>query len=219
MVVGNGYFTWRPLFFQPRDPETNRYFGNAIGNYSLEDQLSIVDAAGDAQKVNIQDVGEEKALEIDTLSQKFVSLWSIVDTVTTAITGEDPLPRADAHEFIEDFMSTYNARRLGMNRSLQNSLMMRSAPRSSNTEYYIWRPNYFQFKDPESEYYSGNVVGNIPLQEQIQTVRDAGEIQKASIIELGESEAEAIDTSSEKYRNIANINANVMDRIVSFFES
>ena len=42
MIIGENFYSWNPIFFQPIDPNNGRYFGNVIGNVSLEDQLNDV---------------------------------------------------------------------------------------------------------------------------------------------------------------------------------
>ena len=63
--------TWNPNYFQIKDQETRRYFGNAIGNLSLEEQLKTVTDAGALQKTAIFNAASADILDISERSEKF----------------------------------------------------------------------------------------------------------------------------------------------------
>lgn len=218
MITGADFYAWNPNYFQSRDPETGKFFGNVIGNFSLEDQLAIVDREGEKQKTDIQALGEEQALAIELLSQKFITFWRIADGVEKAITGTDQPERSDDSGFIEAFLENYvpptaeEENGTGPDTSSESS-----EPVSSGAAYYAWQPNYFQAKDPETLRFFGNVIGNVPAQEQIQTVTDEGLRQKEAIEILGTAEVSDILEMSEKYRYIAGVHSGVMQEIISFF--
>lgn len=218
MITGADFYAWNPNYFQSRDPETGKFFGNVIGNFSLEDQLAIVDREGEKQKTDIQALGEEQALAIEILSQKFVAFWRIAEGVEKAITGTDPPERSEDSGFIEAFLENYvpptaeEENGTGLETSSESS-----EPVSSGAAYYAWQPNYFQAKDPETLRFFGNVIGNVPAQEQIQTVTDEGARQKEQILELGTAEESEILEMSEKFRHIAKINKDTMKELIAFF--
>ena len=212
------FYIWSPIFFQSKNPETGRFFGNVIGNFSLEDQLAIVDNEGSRQKTNVQSVGEEQTLAVILLSDKYTRLWQIVDDVERSITGEEPVERDDGSDFIESFLATYippSSEETNTNESIESE--EETEPVSSGAEYYIWTPNFFQAKNPETYRYFGNVVGNVPASEQIQFVTNEGLSQKTEIEELGASSVLDIMERSEKFRYVTNLNSSVMKQIIAHF--
>lgn len=217
MITGADFYAWNPNYFQSRNPETGKFFGNVIGNFSLEDQLAIVDQEGIKQKTDIQRLGAEQALIIGNLSQKFVALWRISDSVEKAITGSDPPQRIENPEFIEAFLESYVPPVSQETASENPSEAEETESVSSDAEYYVWHPNYFQARSPETLKFFGNVIGNVPVQEQIKTVTDEGIRQKDQILELGTAEAAAILEMSEKFRHVTGINNHVMKELIAFF--
>lgn len=217
MITGADFYAWNPNYFQSRDPETGKFFGNVIGNFSLEDQLAIVDREGEKQKTDIQALGEEQALAIELLSQKFITFWRIAEDVEKAITGTDPPERSEDSGFIEAFLENYVppvSEEIDVGTPTETE---ESEPVSSGAAYYSWQPNYFQAKNPETLRFFGNVIGNVPAQEQIQTVTDEGKRQKNQILETGTAEELEILEMSEKFRHIAKINKDTMKELIAFF--
>ena len=214
MIVGDGFYIWSPLYFKPRNQENSRYFGNVIGNLSLEDQLSIIDEAGGSQKTDIQSLAEEEKIVIDALSEKFVRLWRIIDAVEERFIGIEPSSRSnDNSSFIQAFIDSYDSTSSGGS-EISNPVADINPFSESGADFYTWHPNHF--KIIASEYF-GNIIGNIPTSEQIKIVADAGSKQKIEILVLGESEAKDISQRSDKYRMMMSINGNVMKNIITFF--
>lgn len=218
MIHGTDFYAWNPNYFQFRNPETGKFFGNVIGNFSLEDQLKIVDDEGARQKANIRAIGEEQILAIRMLASKFVRFWEIADEVERAITGIIPSQRNDGSDFIEEFLENYIP--LVNDESVsENPVETEEGNEASfsGAEYYTWRPNYFQARDPETAKFFGNVIGNVPSQEQIWTVSNAGAMQKEEILEVGSAETEDIMQMSEKFRRATKINKDTMKELIAFF--
>lgn len=215
MINGTDFYAWNPNYFQSRDPETGKFFGNVIGNFSLEDQLEIVDREGAKQKADIQSLGEEQTLAIRVLADKFVRFWEIADAVEKAITGSDPPQRSDGSDFIEAFLAGYvppaDAEPVAEPEEEEHEFV------PSGAAFYLWHPNYFQARSPETLKFFGNVIGNIPAAEQIRVVTDEGIRQKEEIETLGNAEAADILEMSEKFRHVSRINTDVMRKIIAFF--
>ena len=87
MIIGENYYSWDPNFIRYKDPEKNEYFGTAIGNTPLEENLAVVDNEADAQKQVILEQSMAHISEVNELSQKFVALWAIVAEVENAMTA------------------------------------------------------------------------------------------------------------------------------------
>lgn len=215
MINGTDFYAWNPNYFQSRDPKSGKFFGNVIGNFSLEDQLKIVDNEGRNQKANIQDLGEEQALAIHVLADKFVRFWDIADAVEKVITGSDPPERSDGSDFVEAFLENYVSPVEEDTAAEAEEDEPESAP--SGDAFYLWHPNYFQARNPETLNFFGNVVGNIPVFEQIRVITDEGTRQKEEIEALGISEAADILEQSEKFRHVTKINKDTMKELIAFF--
>lgn len=216
MIIGENFYSWNPIFFQPIDPNNGRYFGNVIGNVSLEDQLDDVSNAGNAEKEDILTLGIDLSETITRLAQKYISLWSIIDNVERSITGNNSIERLDASQLVEDFISNYSPDIFDEeDPSIDTPSMI--SDEVCDAEYYSWNPNLFRIEKPDESGYFGNVIGNIPTQEQLDEVRDAGSKQKELIEDLGISLSDTIVENSEKYRSIANININAMSSIIEMF--
>ena len=217
MTTGSDFYAWNPIYFQSIDPETGKYSGNVIGNVSLEDQLAIVDRAGEKQKTDIRALGKEQAKAIQNLAEKFVSFWSIADQVEKAVIGSNPPQRSKDTEFIEDFIENYVPPTVDTEETGPASSDESTAQVSSGAEYYVWTPNHLKVLNLETGKYFGTLIGNVPMFEQIQTVSNEGAKQKTDIIELGTSETTDIMKRSEKFRQVIQLNRNTMKEVVVFF--
>lgn len=217
MPAETDFYIWSPIFFQSKNPETGIFFGNVIGNFSLEDQLMIVDDEGSRQKTNVQNTGEEYRIAIELLSLKFIQLWQVVDGVEKAITGEDPVEREDGSDFIDSFLENYVPPSDEIPIDETDDPSDETEEVSSGAEYYIWEPNFFQIKKPDTYGFFGNVIGNVPASEQIQFVSSEGLRQKTEIEELGTASVQDIIELSGKFRYITNLNSSVMKEIIAHF--
>ena len=86
MIIGENYYSWDPNFIRYKDPEKNEYFGTAIGNTPLEENLAVVDNEADTQKAAILEHSAPLISEISDLSRPFVDLWAVVTDVENAMT-------------------------------------------------------------------------------------------------------------------------------------
>lgn len=218
MIIEEGFYVWSPIFLQSKNPDTARYFGNVIGNVSLEDQLQVVGDAGASQIEDIRTIGSQQTQELTDLARKFSIFWSIADRVEKSITGVDPTERSADPTFIEDYVENYvDSSAESPVGGSENGSDDEPSTESSDAEYYIWRQNAFQILNEENSRYFGNVIGNIPVQELIQEVRNVGDAQKELIVDLGSIETEDIRSNSEKFRTLADINRNTLNSIMDFF--
>ena len=220
MISGENYYAWNPIRFRSKDEETNRYFGNVIGNMSLEDMLKIVNGEGSRQKTDIKIAANELANEIKVRSSKFVSLWQIVDQVYKDVTGLNPEPRSSAdaslvEQLMDEYMESLGAPEESGNESSGSEEIPEAVPLDEN--FYLWSPNFVKSKNPDTERYFGNVIGNLSKVEQIQEVLDEGARQKADITTIGAERAQEIAELASKYKNIKRLNKDVMKEIVAFF--
>lgn len=215
MITGEDFYSWNPLYFKAKDPETGRYFGNVIGNVSLEDQLKVVSDAGVDQIEKIEAVGNEHILAIQSLSGRFTSLWTIVDHVERSLTGAAAPARNDGHEFIEDFVANYVPPSEDSIDPFDDTFEPVRVP--DDIEFYSWIPNFFLVRDPTDGRYFGNAIGNVPLHEQLQVVINSGNGCKELILDTGADTTAELREGSEKYRVITKNYSNVMRKITKFF--
>lgn len=216
MITGEDFYSWNPLYFKVKDPETGRYFGDVIGNVSLEDQLKVVSDAGVDQIEKIEAAGNEQILTIQSLSGKFTSLWTIIERVEQSLTGAAAQVRNDGHEFIEDFVANYVPPSEDFIDPFDETSEPVRVP--NNIEFYSWVPNFFLVRDPTDGRYFGNAIGNVPLHEQLQVVIDSGNECKELILDTGADATAELREGSEKYRVITKNYSNVMREITKFFD-
>ena len=81
-------------------------------------------------------------------------------------------------------------------------------------ESYRWSPNFVKYFDNNTHRYEGTVIGNTPLELQLQMVKDAGTESKELIFSVGESSIAEVRTLSEKFKSIDALIANVSSEIL-----
>lgn len=84
-------------------------------------------------------------------------------------------------------------------------------------EIYSWAPTIFQIKDPETKNYTGNVIGNRSLEDQIAVVTDAGAKQKEALLEESQQLISEINESAKNLMDIMAISSDTVKEIVLFF--
>ena len=82
---------------------------------------------------------------------------------------------------------------------------------------YLWTPNYFQIKDPNTESYVGNVIGNRSQEDQILIVSEAGADQKTAILEQSQIHISEIEERSKKFFDIMQLSNDAMKEILLYF--
>lgn len=85
------------------------------------------------------------------------------------------------------------------------------------TTPHSWSPNFFMAKNPSNQKYFGNVIGNVPKEDQIQMVKQEGAEQKTEIMMAGETELEKILPLAEKYFRLWSVINDVYRAILSEF--
>lgn len=84
-------------------------------------------------------------------------------------------------------------------------------------EIYSWAPTLFQIKDPDTQDYVGNVIGNRSKEDQISVVTDAGALQKEAILTESQQLISEINESARNLLDIMAISSDTMKEIVLFF--
>lgn len=235
MTFEDDFYLWNPTSFLYKDPDHGVYIGNVVGNTSMEDQLKVVEDAGNAARTDIQNAGFEQATAIGVLAGKFVSLWRISDGVIVelskhfgesfildssrldaAVIGLSPVIRKHHPELIEQAISEVVSRQQAErdNQNTPNDTDSSEIP-ECDAEFYQFAPVMFLVKDPDTSGYFGNVVGNTSLQDLLQGVYTAGNTQKDSITDISLTQIEEIRLQSEKYRSVAAIHKNAMREILT----
>lgn len=84
-------------------------------------------------------------------------------------------------------------------------------------DFYSWTPNLFRIKDPESQDYIGNMIGNRSKEDQILIVTDEGAVQKEALIEESQQLIAEIDESAKPLVDIMTLSRNTMKEVLLFF--
>lgn len=79
------YYPWPRNEFKIKDPETSAYSGNVIGNMPKEEKISAIFATGNESLSAINELGGALNEQVADRAVKFTALWSIVDSVNSAI--------------------------------------------------------------------------------------------------------------------------------------
>lgn len=74
-----------PNLIMYKDPDTERYLGNAIGSVPLEVHFANIAAAGAAQIEAIEESGAEWISAVEALAKKYELVWEEVYKVMNAI--------------------------------------------------------------------------------------------------------------------------------------
>ena len=82
---------------------------------------------------------------------------------------------------------------------------------------YTWVPNFLKYKDPETKNFLGNVVGNTPLELQLEEINSVGSEQLEAIQAEGELQITAVKTLADKYTAVWNIMNSVTNEILIEF--
>ena len=83
--------------------------------------------------------------------------------------------------------------------------------------YFPWQKNEFKIKDASG--YFGNVIGNIPLEELITAIFEAGSEQISEINETGRAWNERVSSLAAKYITLWEIVNSVNTAIIDYFDS
>lgn len=84
-------------------------------------------------------------------------------------------------------------------------------------DFYSWTPNLFRIKDPESQDYIGNMIGNRSKEDQILIVTDEGTVQKEALLEESQQLIAEIDESAKPLVDIMTLSRNAMKEVLLFF--
>lgn len=84
-------------------------------------------------------------------------------------------------------------------------------------DFYSWTPNLFRIKDPESQGYIGNMIGNRSKEDQILIVTDEGAVQKEALLEESQQLIAEIDESAKPLIDIMTLSRNTMKEVLLFF--
>lgn len=82
--------------------------------------------------------------------------------------------------------------------------------------YFPWQRNEFMVKDASE--YCGNVIGNIPLEERITSIFEAGNAKISEINEAGSGLSEQISSLAAKYIALWGIVDSVNTAIINYFD-
>lgn len=84
-------------------------------------------------------------------------------------------------------------------------------------DFYSWTPNLFRIKDPESQDYIGNMIGNRSKEDQILIVTDEGAVQKEALLEESQQLIADVDESAKPLVDIMTLSRNTMKEVLLFF--
>lgn len=84
-------------------------------------------------------------------------------------------------------------------------------------DFYSWTPNLFRIKDPESQDYIGNMIGNRSKEDQILIVTDEGAVQKEALLEESQQLIAEVDESAKPLVDIMTLSRNTMKEVLLFF--
>ena len=83
--------------------------------------------------------------------------------------------------------------------------------------YFPWQKNEFKVKDASE--YCGNVIGNIPLEELITAIFEAGNAKISEINETGRARNEQLSSLAAKYITLWEIVNSVNTAIIDYFDN
>jgi len=84
-------------------------------------------------------------------------------------------------------------------------------------DFYSWIPNLFRIKDPESQDYIGNMIGNRSKEDQILIVTDEGAVQKEALLAESQQLIAEVDESAKPLVDIMTLSRNTMKDVLLFF--
>ena len=82
---------------------------------------------------------------------------------------------------------------------------------------YTWSPNFIKYEDPETGLYKGNVVGNTPLDIQLEMVRTIGQEERDGIENVAGTFLIEMESFVAKYADFSNLISSVTTDILNEF--